>query len=122
MKLYSGPLSMFGAKAQIAIAEKGAPCEIEMVPFSLQSRYEPKHREVLRVNPKGQVPVLIDDDLEIFDLSQIFEYLEDAFPEPPLWPRESQARAGARLLELKSIERRVVDRIVARDGQIVERE
>jgi hypothetical protein len=33
MKLYSGPLSMFGAKVEIALREKGAEFELEMVPF-----------------------------------------------------------------------------------------
>ena len=48
---------------------------------------------MLRVNPKRQVPVLIHDDLEIFDSTQIFEYLEDLKPDPALWPREIKARA-----------------------------
>ena len=33
MKLYSGPLSMFGAKAEIAVAEKNVNCDIELVPY-----------------------------------------------------------------------------------------
>jgi glutathione S-transferase len=104
MKLYSGPLSMFGAKAEIAVLEKGLPCEREFVPFDLRVLYEPKHPEVLRINPKGQVPVLVDGDLELFDSTQIFEYLEDSAPEPPLWPRSPRERARARLLELRSDE------------------
>jgi glutathione S-transferase len=100
--LYSGPLSMFGAKAEIALREKGVAFELIMVPFIKGDRYEPKHPEVLRINPKGQVPVLIHGDVELFDSTQIFEYLEDAFPEPPLWPKGAAARAEARLLELKS--------------------
>jgi glutathione S-transferase len=104
MKLYSGPLSMFGAKAEIAIREKGIDFELEMVPFDREHRYEPKHPEVLRINPKRQVPVLIDQDVEIFDSTQIFEYLEDRWPNPPLWPRLAAARAGARRLELSSDE------------------
>ena len=102
LRLFSGPLSMFGAKAQIAMLEKGLEFELTMVPF--RTSYEPKHPEVLRVNPKRQVPVLIHDDLEIFDSTQIFEYLEDLKPEPPLWPRRLKARARARLLELKADE------------------
>ncbi len=101
-RLYSGPLSMFGAKAQIAMLEKGFDFELVMVPF--KTSYEPKHPEVLRVNPKRQVPVLMHDGLEIFDSTQIFEYLEDLKPEPALWPREIKARARARLLELKADE------------------
>jgi glutathione S-transferase len=103
-RLYSGPLSMFGAKAQIAALEKGVDFELIMVPFEMRRLYEPKHPDVLRINPKRQVPVLIHGDLEIFDSTQIFEYLEDLKPEPPLWPREKTARARARLLELKSDE------------------
>jgi glutathione S-transferase len=101
-RLFSGPLSMFGAKAQIAMLEKGLQFDLVMVPF--KTSYEPKHPDVLRINPKRQVPVLIHDDLEIFDSTQIFEYLEDLKPDPALWPRDIKARARARLLELKSDE------------------
>jgi hypothetical protein len=37
-----------------------------MVPFTQKEGYAPKQPEVLRVNPKRQVPVLIDGALEIF--------------------------------------------------------
>ncbi len=104
MKLYSGPLSMFGAKAEIALREKGIAFDLEMVPFEMKVLYEPKHPEVLRINPKRQVPVLIDGDLELFDSTQIFEYLETLKPEPALWPADLKARARARLLEHKSDE------------------
>ena len=104
MKLYSGPLSMFGAKAQIALHEKGLAFELEMVPFEIGRLYEPKHPEVERINPKRQVPVLVDGELEIFDSTQIFEYLEDLAPSPPLWPPAAAARARARLIEHKSDE------------------
>ena len=103
-RLYSGPLSMFGAKAQIAALEKGLDFELVMVPFDFHKLYEPKHPEVLRINPKRQVPVLVHGALEIFDSTQIFEYLEDLVPEPPLWPRGLQDRARARLLEHQSDE------------------
>jgi glutathione S-transferase len=99
--LYSGPLSMFGAKAEIALREKGIAFELVMVPFDKSDRYEPGHVDVLRINPKRQVPVLAHGDLELFDSTLIFEFLEDAFPTPPLWPRDVAARARARLLELK---------------------
>ena len=104
LRLYSGPLSMFGAKAQIALHEKGIPFELVMVPFDMDRLYEPKHPEVLRVNPKRQVPVLIHGSIEIFDSTQIFEYLEDIAPKPALWPAEHGDRALARRLELESDE------------------
>jgi glutathione S-transferase len=104
MKLFTGPLSMFGAKAQIAALEKGIAIEAVMVPFDRDDNYEPKHPEVLRINPKRQVPVLIDGEVEIFDSTQIFEYLEDRVPDPPLWPRGVAERARARQLEHMSDE------------------
>ena len=99
LKVYSGPLSMFGAKVEIAVREKGIAFDLVMVPFDFAHGYTPKHPEVLRINPKRQVPVLIDDNVEIFDSTQIFEYLEDRWTEPPLWPRSIAARAEARRLE-----------------------
>lgn len=102
--LYSGPLSMFGAKCQIAALEKGLDFDLVMVEYESTRGYEPKHPEVLRINPKRQVPVLVHGALEIFDSTQIFEYLEDLQPDPPLWPREREARARARLREHKSDE------------------
>src|SRR5262249_30173331 len=104
MKLYSGPLSMFGAKAEIALREKGIAFELTMVPFEMKTLYQPKHPEVARINPKRQVPVLVDGDLEIFDSTQIFEYLETIKPGRALWRAEPRARARARLLELASDE------------------
>jgi glutathione S-transferase len=104
MKLYSGPLSMFGAKAEIAALEKGLDVELVMVPFEMKTLYQPKHPEVVRINPKRQVPVLIDGDLELFDSTQIFEYFETVKPDPAQWPAEAKARARARLLEHKSDE------------------
>jgi len=103
--IYSGPLSMFGAKVEIAAREKGVPFELVMVPFVEGDAYEPKHPEVLRVNPvKQQVPVLVDDEVSLFDSTQIFEYLEDRYPSPALWPEGIAERARARQLEQKSDE------------------
>ncbi len=95
---------MFGAKVEIAAREKGVEFDLVMVPFDFERGYAPKHPEVLRINPKHQVPVLVDGKVEIFDSTQIFEYLEDRWPEPPLWPRSAAARAEARKLEVYSDE------------------
>jgi glutathione S-transferase len=102
--LYSGPLSMFGAKAQIAALEKGLDFDLVMVAYDSHLGYSPKHPEVLRINPKGQVPVLVHGNLEIVDSTQIFEYLEDLQPTPSLWPRDMVGRARARRLEHESDE------------------
>jgi glutathione S-transferase len=95
---------MFGAKVQIAALEKELDFDLVMVPYDSAQGYTPKHPEVLRINPKRQVPVLVHGPVEIFDSTQIFEYLEDLAPVPPLWPRDPIARATARNLEHQSDE------------------
>jgi glutathione S-transferase len=95
---------MFGAKTQIAALEKGLDFDLIMVSYDSQNGYSPRHPEVLRINPKRQVPVLVHGNVEIFDSTQIFEYLEDLQPTPALWPRDIAERAQARLLEHQSDE------------------
>jgi len=93
MRLYSGPLSLFTGKVRIALDEKGLEYELVSVPFSRAAGYEPKHPEVVRLNPKRQVPVLVDGDLALYDSTLILEYLEDRHPSPPLLPADPAARA-----------------------------
>lgn len=98
--LYSGPLSLFARKVEIALREKGLAFERIMVPFNQTTGYDPKHPEVVALNPKRQVPVLNDDGIVLYDSTIILEYLEDAYPEPPLLPVCPGARARCRLDEL----------------------
>jgi glutathione S-transferase len=98
--LYSGPLSLFSRKVEIALGEKGLPFERVMVPFNQTTGYDPKHPEVLALNPKGQVPVLSDAGLLLYDSTVIVEYLDEAYPGIPLYPQSAADRARCRLDEL----------------------
>jgi glutathione S-transferase len=100
MKLYSAPLSLFARKIEITLHEKGLSYEREVVAFTQSEGYRPKHPAVLAANPKGQVPVLVDKDLTLYDSTVILEYLEDAYPDPPLYPTNPVERARCRMLEL----------------------
>ncbi|MBC8036812.1 MAG: glutathione S-transferase family protein [Rhizobiales bacterium] len=104
MLLYSGPLSLFARKTEIALAEKSIPFDRVVVSFSQTRGYAPKHPAVVAANPKGQVPVLVDGDLTLYDSTVIIEYLEDAYPAHPLLPAEPVARARCRLMELEADE------------------
>ena len=99
MKLYSGPLSLFSAKARMAVLEKGLDHELVQVGWSPKTAYAPHHPDVVALNPKGQVPVLVDGDVVVSDSTLIFEYLEDRAPEPPLYPRDAGARTRCRQQE-----------------------
>ena len=99
MKLYSGPLSLFTAKVRIALDEKGLDYERIEVGWSPDARYEPHHPDVVALNPKRQVPVLVDGDTVVTDSTVILEYLEDRFPETPLFPTDPAGRARCRHFE-----------------------
>lgn len=98
--LYSGPLSLFSRKVEIALNEKRLAFERIMVPFNQTTGYDPRHPEVLALNPKRQVPVLSDCGLVLYDSTVINEYLDEAYPEPKLMPDTPVERARCRLDEL----------------------
>ncbi len=125
LKLVVGPLSMFSMKAIIAVREKGIAHILEYAPFHPVSRYSPLHPIVEANNPKKQVPVLLDGDVLVYDSTQIFEYLEDRYPGPALWPQSPADRVVARRLELEADEvlfPPVMELIKARYGASVDRE
>ena len=99
MKLYSGPLSLFTQKVRIALAEKQLAYERIEVGWSRTDRYLPHHPDVVALNPKCQVPVLVDGGLALYDSTLILEYLEDRYPEPPLLPKDPALRAHCRQQE-----------------------
>src|SRR5439155_1558254 len=94
MKLWSGVLSPFSAKVRIALAEKKLGYETLVVPWSRKTLWGPKPPEFLAVSRHGQVPVLIDGEVAVFDSTVSCEYLEDRYPKPPLRPAGPGARLG----------------------------
>jgi len=99
MKLYSGPVSLFTAKVRIALGEKRIAYDRIEVGWSLEHAYRPHHPDVVALNPKRQVPVLVDGDVVLPDSTVILEYLEDRFPSPPLYPADVSMRARCRRME-----------------------
>jgi len=51
---------------------------------------------VRRYSPVGEVPVLVDGDLAVWDSLAIVEYVADKFPDRHVWPEAARARARAR--------------------------
>ncbi len=98
MKLYTHRLSPFSAKVRIALDEKGLACEEIALPITRHAVLE-KPAEMLAINPRAQVPVLIDGDVRLYDSTVILEYLEERTPRPALFPSGLAERARARQLE-----------------------
>jgi glutathione S-transferase len=53
---------------------------------------------VAQVSPAGQVPVLLDDGLAVWDTLAIVERLHERFPQHGVWPADARQRARARSL------------------------
>lgn len=49
------------------------------------AKSEQKKRDFLTVNPRGQVPVLVDNDITVCETTAILSYLDAATPAPPLF-------------------------------------
>jgi len=52
-----------------------------------------KRPEFAALNPRRRAPVLTDGDLVLYESSAIVQYLEDAYPEPTLYPGDLATRA-----------------------------
>ncbi|MGD9763236.1 MAG: glutathione S-transferase family protein [Candidatus Binatia bacterium] len=97
MKLYDYPDCPFAQKVRVVLAEK--ELEYETIFVDLRTGEHRQNAEFLRLNPYGKVPVLIDDEVIVYDSTIINEYLEDEYPHPALMPEDSGARARVRTLE-----------------------
>jgi glutathione S-transferase len=96
IRLYDHVDCPFSQKVRIVLAEKDL--EFERVHVDLH-KGEQKTPEFLKLNPYGKVPVLVDEDVIIYDSTIINEYLDEEYPNPPLMPEDSASRARVRLLE-----------------------
>ena len=49
-------------------------------------------------NAGSTVPILVDDDVTVWESLAIMDYLAERFPEKAIWPKERKARAFARVI------------------------
>lgn len=92
LKLCGFAVSNYYNKVKIALIEKGVPFEEEHV----RPSQEP---EVLARSAMGKMPFLdFGDGTTLTESQVILEYLEDAYPDKPLYPRDPLARARNREL------------------------
>jgi glutathione S-transferase len=90
--LYTADRCPYAARARIVLAEKGLA--YEAVEIDLDDRPAWLYEK----NPLGRVPVYEEDGGLVLPESRvIMEYLEERYPEPPLWPADPAERALGRL-------------------------
>lgn len=93
MLLHGASGSPFVRKVQVALALKRLPYEqVQQLPFTRDPEYR-------KINPLGKIPTLQHGDLTICDSTVICEYLDEVYPQPPLYPANPADRARARWLE-----------------------
>lgn len=91
IKLYSTPLCPFAHRVRLTLAEKAIP--FELIEIDLQN----KPADFKAISPSGKVPVLKQGNRRVWESTIINEYLEEAFPNPPLLPQDPFQRARARI-------------------------
>lgn len=91
MKLYGADVCPFVHRARLTLAEKAL--EHEYVAIDLRNKPDWYH-EVL---PSGKVPLLEHQGHRIWESAIVCEYLEEAFPEKPLLPKNPGLKAQARI-------------------------
>lgn len=96
LQLYDHPLSPYAQKVKLALMEKGIEFET-LLPTNLGSGEAAT--EFAKVNPRAEVPALVDGDVAVFDSTIILEYIEDKWPTPSLMPASPAARARVRMIE-----------------------
>jgi glutathione S-transferase len=92
IKLCGFRISNYHNKVRLVLLERG-------IPFDEDCEIHPSQKdEHVTKSPMGKVPYLEVDGERIRESSVILEYLEDAFPQNPLLPKEPLARAKVREL------------------------
>ena len=93
MKIVGSYVSPYVRKVLACLALKGLDYEIDPItPFY-------GNEEFSRLSPLRRIPVLIEGDMVLNDSTVICEYLDEAYPDPPLMPRDPADRARARWIE-----------------------
>ncbi|MDH5855712.1 glutathione S-transferase [Lampropedia aestuarii] len=94
MVLYSGTTCPFSHRCRFVLFEKGMDFEIRDVDLFN------KPDDINVMNPYGQVPILVERDLILYESNIINEYIDERFPHPQLMPGDPVDRARVRLFLL----------------------
>ncbi|CAO3418546.1 glutathione S-transferase family protein [Azospirillum endophyticum] len=108
--LYHHPIHALSRTARVMLAEKALPFE------PVVERPWERRTDFLKLNPAAEVPVLVEEDGTVVAGGlAVIEYLEEAYPDTPLLPREIAARAEVRRVAdwfLHKFEREVAENLV----------
>lgn len=92
IKIYAIPVSLYCAKLRILLRHKNIEWAEILPPGGYGSA------EYKTYVPSGNLPALVDGDLQLGDSEAIAEYLNEAYLEPQMLPHELNTRAKIREL------------------------
>src|SRR5215472_11203313 len=93
LQLYDFGNSVCCQKVRITLRAKGLDWQAIPVDLFKSEQYDPAY---LKLNPKGVVPTLVHDGKPVIESTLICEYLDEAFPVPPLIPADPWSRTRMR--------------------------
>ena len=88
--------SPYALSAFVALRVKGI--EFDLVTVDLEAS-DNLSVDYTQLSQTQRVPTLIDDDFALSESSAITEYLEDAYPQVPVYPQDLKSRAKARQVQ-----------------------
>lgn len=84
IELYWGSGSPYSWRVQLALEYKRIPYQSHLLQFAMQEHKSP---QMLKLNPRGRLPVLRDGDYVVFESLACLAWLDRKYPEPPLFGR-----------------------------------
>ncbi len=96
LKFYYNPRSPMARRVWITLLEKDIPFE----PILLNLNGDQMATEFLAINPFHHVPVIIDNGFQVIESLAIMDYLEAKYPTPAMLPKEAQALATVRTVQM----------------------
>ena len=93
MQFFTNGFSPFARKVALALDYKGLAYD------AIDGLMHENRDALLKVNPRAEVPVLVDGDITVVNSSDIVAYLDQKYPERPIYPAALKDRVEARALE-----------------------
>ncbi len=98
LKFYYNPRSPMARRVWRGLLEKDIPFE----PMLMNLNGDQLQPDYLEIHPFHHVPAIIDDGFKLIESIAILEYLETKYPNPALLPKDTQALATVRMVQMVS--------------------
>jgi len=94
IELYHNAFSTCSQKVRLVLAQKGLDFKSHEIDLIGGGQHD---SEYIKLNPNHVVPTLIDQGAVLIESTLINEYLDDAYPEPPMRPADAVGRHAVRM-------------------------